>query len=279
MTALDRFLVVTAAAVSPATHRDVRREQWLADVRDARELDLSPTALAFGALTTALFHRRAGHRSTWGESMTTPPLHVRPAPHTVRTVPVLIGLAVLSFLVATLVLSLLQRYNGLAAALPLFGLTAIGFTLVPGAAVAAAVLLTARVPRRRRALGAVAVMAVAVLWWAFVTGAFNPPLWAGAMLGVIAAAWLATWLVTVGRPRWTLVLLVLPMIASVIVLPLANAVNGMGIPYSAMTLVWWVGQLIPFLVALLGAVVAARFSTDAPARVEAHGEALVDKSA
>ncbi len=279
MTALDRFLVGVAVAVSPTAHRDARREQWLADVRDARELDLSPTALAFGALTTALLHRRAGHRSTWGESMTATPIHVRTTPHTVPTIPLLVGLAVVSFVVSSVVLSLLQRYNGLAAALPLFMLVGIGPTLVPGACVAAAVLLTARVPLRRRVIGAVAAMAVACAWWALVNGSLNLPVWPGLTLGLIAAAWLAVWLVTVGRPRWTLTLLVLPAIASVITFPLTNAVMSSGLSYSVMTFVSWTGQLIPFLVAILAAIVGGRFSTDAPALVEPHGEALVDKSA
>lgn len=279
MSAFDRLLVGAAVAVSPAPHRDTRREQWLADVRDARELDLSPTALAFGALTTALFHRRAGHRSTWGESMTAAPLHVRPAPHTIRTVPVLVGLAVVSFVVSTVVLSLLQRYNGLPAAMPLFALVGIGLALVPGAAVAVAVLLTAGAPLRRRVIGAVATMAVAFAWWSVVNGSLNLPFWPGLTLGLVAAAWLAVWLVATGRPRWTLTLLVLPVIASVTTFPLANAVMSSGLSYSLMTFVSWTGQLVPFLVAILGGVVAARFSTDAPAPVEAHGEALVDKSA
>ena len=279
MTALDRVLVGAAVAVSPAAHRDARREQWLADVRDAREFDLSPTALAFGALTTALFHRRAGHRSTWGESMTATPIHVRTTPHTVPTIPLLVGLAVVSFVVSSVVLSLLQRYNGLAAAMPLFTLVGIGLSLVPGASVAAAVLLAARVPLRRRVIGAVAAMAVACAWWVLVNGSLNLPVWPGLTLGLIAAAWLAVWLVTVGRPRWTLTLLVLPVIASVITFPLTNAVMSSGLSYSVMTFVSWTGQLIPFLVAILAAIVGGRFSTDARTLVEPHGKALVDKSA
>jgi hypothetical protein len=276
---VDRLLLAAAVAVSPAAHRAVRREQWTADVRDAHELDLSPTALAFGALTTALFHRRAGHRSTWGETMTAAPFHVRATPHTIRTVPVLVALAVVSFLASSVVLSLLQRYNGLAAAMPLFTLVGVGLALVPGAAVASALLLVARVALRRRVLGAVAAMAVAFAWWGLVNGSLNLPVWPGLTLGLIASAWLAVWLVVVGRPRWTLTLLVLPVVAAVIMFPLTNALISSGLAYSVMTFVSWTGQLVPFLVAILAAIVAGRFSTDQDTGFVAAEEALVDKSA
>jgi hypothetical protein len=278
VSALDRLLVGAAVAVSPAPHRAVRREQWAADVRDAHELDLSPTALAFGALTTALFHRRAGHRSTWGDTMTTAPLHVRPAPHTIRTVPVLIALAVMSYLVASGAVTLLQRYNGVAEARPLFDLVGVGLAVIPGIAVAAAVLLTSRVPLRRRALGAVVVVAVAAVWWAAVTGALRLPVDPLLTAGVIAAAWLGVWFVVLGRPRWAWTLLALPVLAAVLVFPLTNAVMGSGIPYSAMALASLTGQLVPFAVAIVGAVVAGNSSTDAPAVVGQHPEALVDKT-
>ncbi|PZF56840.1 hypothetical protein DEI92_13705 [Curtobacterium sp. MCBD17_034] len=60
---LARAVVDLAVALSPADHRPVRMEQWHADLRDAADLDLPRAGLAFGALTTALFHRRAVHRS------------------------------------------------------------------------------------------------------------------------------------------------------------------------------------------------------------------------
>lgn len=278
MSALDRVLVGVAVAVSPAAHRAARREQWLADVRDAHELDLSPTALAFGAFTTALFHRRAGHRSTWGDTMTALPTPVRSAPHTIRTIPVLVAFAVLSFVVSVGVLALLQRYNGLPEARPVFDMVGIGLAVVPGVAVATSVLLVSDVARRRRVLGAVAVFAVAAVWWAITNGSLNVPVYAPVQVGVIAAGLLAVWLVVLHRPGWTYSLLLLPVVAAILVFPLTEAANGTGIPYSVMALVSWAGQLVPFLVAVVGAVVASRFSADAPAVVEAHGEALVDKT-
>ncbi|OIH98933.1 MULTISPECIES: hypothetical protein [unclassified Curtobacterium] len=278
MSALDRVLLGAALAASPATHRAARREQWTADVRDARELDLSPTALAFGALTTALFHRRAPHRSSWGDSMTTLPTPVRAAPHTIRTIPVLIALAVLSFVVAAGVLALLQRYNGLPEARPVFDLVGVGMAVVPGLAVATSLLLASGVPRRRRGLGVIATLAVAAVWWAVTDGTLHVPGYGSLQVGLVAAGFLAAWLVTLRRPLWTLSLLVLPLVATVVVTPLANAVIAVGLSYSVMTLVWWAGQLVPFLVAVVAGVVASRFSTDAPVVVEPHGEALVDKS-
>jgi hypothetical protein len=279
VTALDRFLVGAAVAVSPAAHRDTRREQWLADVRDARELDLSPTALAFGALTTALFHRRAGHRSTWGESMTAAPLTVRATPHTIPTIPVLLTLAVVSFLGASLCLGLLQRYNGYPGGTQSALLVSFCLTVVPGLAVGLSVMLATGSPLRRRTMGALVVLAVSVLWWAIVTGFLDLPTHPALALGIIAGAWLAVWLVVLRRPRWTWSLLLLPIVASVVVFPLSNGLYGTQLAYSVKAALATAVDAVPFLVAVAGAVIAARFSTDAPALVEAHGEALVDKSA
>jgi len=279
VTALDRVLVGAAVAVSPAAHREVRREQWLADVRDARELDLSPTALAFGALTTALFHRRAGHRSTWGESMTAAPIHVRPAPHTIQTVPVLIGLALLSFVAGGVGLTLLQRYNGLPGARTLFVLDALALSVVPGLVVASAVLLLAGVTLRRRVLGAFAVLGITALWWETVIGRFSLPVEYFLQIGVFAAAVLAVWFAVRGRAGWGWLLLALPVLAGVLVAPLAQVSGPTVFTASGSTAVYLGLQLVPFAVAAIAGTVATRFSTDAPALVEPHGEALVDKSA
>lgn len=278
MNGVDRVLVGVAVALSPAGHRAARREQWLADVRDAPELDLSPTALAFGALTTALFHRRTDRRSTWGDTVTAAPLHVRPAPHTIATVPVLLVLAVGSFLAASIGIGLLQRYNGFGATVPMFLLLSIGLAVVPGLAVATSVLLAVGVPLRRRALGAVVVLAVTAVWLAVVTGLVSLPLYPWLLLGLVAGAWGATWLAVLRRPAWTWSLLLLPIVTSLLVLPLSNAVWETGSAYSVKAMLSCAVQLLPFLVALVATVVAGRFSTGAPVRFEAHGEPLVDKT-
>lgn len=279
MSALDRLLVAAAVAASPQEQRAARHEQWLADVRDARELDLSPTALAFGALTTALFHRRAGHRSTWGNTMTTMPGTVRSTPHTIPTIPVLLTVAVVSFLAGSVGLGLVQRYNGLAGALPVFLLISIVLTVVPGLAVGASVLLVTGAPLRRRATGALVVVAVTALWWSVQTGFFNPPVHPALSLGIITGAWLAVWLVVLRRPGWTWSLLLLPVLASVLVFPLSNSVYETQLAYSLKAAVSSATALVPFLAALLAATIAGRLSGDAPTGFEQHPETLAGTSA
>ncbi|MCA5924806.1 hypothetical protein [Curtobacterium oceanosedimentum] len=279
MSALERVLLGAALAASPASHRAARREQWTADVRDARELDLSPTTLAFGALTTALFHRRAGHRSTWGNTMTTMPGSVRRSAHAVPTIPVLLALAVCSFLAASVGLGLLQRYNGFVGAVSVMQLVTIGLTVLPGTVVAACVLLVTGASLRRRMIGALAVLAVTALWWSLTTGLFNAPVHPALRLGTVAVAWLAVWLVVLRRPGPTWSLLLLPVVASVLVFPLGNAVWQTDLADSVSATVSCALGAVPFLVAVVGAVIAGRLSTEAPAVVEPHGAALVDKSA
>lgn len=275
MSRLDGLLVSAAVAASPHAHRDTRREQWLADVRDARELDLSPTALAFGALTTALFHRRADRRSTWGNTMTTMPGTVRSAPHTIPTIQVLVTFAVLSFLAGSVGLGLLQRYNGFAGSIPVAQLVTLALTIVPGIAIGASVLLVAGVPLRRRAIGAVVVLAVSALWWSLVTGFFSPPVWPALSLGVIASAWLAVWLVVLRRPGWTWSLLLLPIAASALVFPLANGVFGTQLAYSVQAAAATALEVVPFLVALVAAVIAERLDQRAPRNgVEVNGASV-----
>lgn len=279
MSALDRLLVSAAVAASPLEQRAPRHEQWLADVRDAHELDLSPTAVAFGALTTALFHRRAGHRSTWGNTMTTMPGSVRSTPHTIPTIPVLLVLAAVSFLAGGLGLGLVQRYNGLAGGVPVVLLISIVLTVVPGLAVSASVLLVTGAPIRRRAMGALVVLAVTALWWSIQTGFFNPPVHPALSLGIITGAWLAVWLVVLRRPGWTWSLLLLPVLASVLVFPLSTGVYGTQLAFSVKAAVSSAITLVPFLAALLAATIAGRLSTDAPDGFVQHEEALMSNNA
>lgn len=279
MNGLDRALVAAAVAISPPAHRATRREQWAADVRDAAELDLSSTALAFGALTTALFHRRADHRTTWGETMSATPRSVRTAPHVVGTVPVLIVFAVLSALGSVCGLALLQRYNGVPGAMAVFLADALAASVLPGAVVAGALLLVSGVGLRRRVIGAVAVLAVATVWFGITTGLVNLPVHHPLQVGLVAAALLGVWLVTCRRPRWTWSLLLLPVVAALLVAPLGDALAGSGLPYSALAVVYGLQQLVPFLVVIPGGIVAARLSTDHHSAFVEHDEALVDKSA
>lgn len=70
-----------------------------------------------------------------------------------------------------------------------------------------------------------------------------------------------------------------PLVASVLVLPLNNAVWEAPMAYSVKSSVSVAVGVVPFLAAIISAIVASRFSTDAPALVEQYTEALVDKSA
>ena len=280
MSALDRMLVTVAVAVSPLAHRLDRREQWLADVSDARELNLSPTSLAFGALTTALFHRRAGQQSTWGNAMNTTPGTMRRTSHTIPTIPVLLAVAIASFLAGSIGLGLVQRYNGIADGVPMFALISIALTVVPGLAVGASVLLVIGAPFRRRAFGALIVFAVSALWWVLMAGYFNLPIHPSLSLGIIAASWLAVWLVVLlRRPGWTWTLLLLPLVASVLVFPLANAVYTTALAFSLKAAVATVVDVIPFLVAVLAAVIARRTSAAVPSERGQRDEIVADTSA
>ncbi|MEU4802248.1 hypothetical protein [Actinosynnema sp. NPDC023587] len=58
MTGLALVLVTWAAALLRPGDRDRYREQWRADVLGARDLGLSPSGVAFGALRVA--HARRG---------------------------------------------------------------------------------------------------------------------------------------------------------------------------------------------------------------------------
>ncbi|PZE82113.1 hypothetical protein [Curtobacterium sp. MCBD17_032] len=275
MTALSRALVDTAVAISPAEHRVVRREQWYADLRDAADLGLSPTGLAFGALTTALFHRRGVRRTTWGDTMTTAPFSTAAAPHTIRTVPVLVTVAALAILMTGPWLILQPNYgyeSDLDRTVGLVGIWLLSY-LVPGAAVtAAALLLPGSGPGRRR-LGAALVAAAAV-------GAVVTPLvlpvsgWPVSILPTVLPFLLALagWLVATDAPRRAWLFLLLPLGAATLV-------------ESGMLWVVVPIRLQPCIVSLpgLSVVVAGLLAwgtarSSRPTRDEAHPPALVDKT-
>ena len=273
MSRLDRLLVSAAVAASPHAQREASSGSPTSAM-PANSISRRPR-LAFGALTTALFHRRADRRSTWGNTMTTMPGTVRRAPHTIPTIQVLVTFAVLSFLAGSVGLGLLQRYNGFAGSIPVAQLVTLALTIVPGIAIGASVLLVAGVPLRRRAIGAVVVLAVSALWWSVVTGFFSPPVWPALSLGVIASAWLAVWLVVLRRPGWTWSLLLLPIAASALVFPLANGVFGTQLAYSVQAAAATALEVVPFLVALVAAVIAKRLDQRAPRNgVEVSGASV-----
>lgn len=270
MSALDRVLVSAAVAISPAAHRETRREQWLADVQGADELDLSPTALAFGAFTTALFHRRADRRTTWGTTMTAAPTGDRPEPHRIRTVPVLVAVAVVSVLAsgAWLVLQPNGGYEALAdRVLSILGLQVLAVG-VPSIAIALAALVLPT-SRRRRRIGASTVLAAGAVAIAapYSSIALGPTL---GFVPVFLA--LAGWFIAARVPAWTWVFATLPVLYAFL--------DGSGALYTVVPQRWTpflVGA--PYLVLILAGFLASRFSTGRTAEFGAHGGTLVDKSA
>ncbi|PYY40187.1 hypothetical protein [Curtobacterium sp. MCPF17_046] len=276
MTAFSRALVAAAVAISPAEHRPVRREQWQADLRDAADFGLSPTALAFGAFTTALFHRRGVRRTTWGETMTTAPFSKAATPHTIRTVPVLVTVAVLAILMTGPWLILQPNYgyeSDLDRTVGVIGFWLLSY-LVPGAAVtAAALLLPGSSPGRRR-LGAALIAAAAV-------GAVVTPLvvpdsgWPVSILPAVLPSLLALagWLVAIEAPRRGWLLLLVPLGVATLI---ESGALWVVVPI----------RLQPCIISLLGlAVVVAGLLAWRTARSsrgtrgEEHAATLVDRTA
>lgn len=270
MNALDRVLVATAVAISPAAHRATRREQWTADVQGAPEVDLSPTALAFGAFTTALFHRRADRRSTWGTTMTAAPLDVRPEPHRIRTVPVLVAVAVVSLL-ASGVWLLLQTNSG-SWTERVVG-TLVGEALVhvvPGVAIALAILvLQAGAPRRWIGASTVLAVTVVAVLLPYLPTTAPIPFEFSLLLTLLP---LVGWFIATRTPwaAWTFA--ALPMV-------LVSAEHT-GALWTLLPAQWNPILFgVPYLSLVVAGFVASRFSTDRPRRFVAPEGALVDKSA
>ncbi|WP_439690458.1 hypothetical protein ACRQ4C_05890 [Curtobacterium sp. SP.BCp] len=269
MNALDELLVAAAVAMTPAAHRETRREQWAADVQGAAELDLSPTALAFGAFTTALFHRRADRRTARGTAMTAAPLDVRPEPHRIRTVPVLVAVAVVSLL-ASGVWLLLQTNAG-SRTERVVG-TLVGEALVhvvPGVAVALAILVL-QASAARRWIGATLVVATTVTaaLMPFLPPSVQVPFEFSLLLSLLP---LVGWFIAARTPWLAWMFAVLPM-----VLLYAEHTGALWTLLPAQ----WNPILfgVPYLSLVVAGFVASRFSTDRPRRIVAREGALVDKS-
>jgi hypothetical protein len=255
-------VVEIAVDLSPADHRQVRREQWLADVRDADELDLSPLRLAFGALTTAVLHRTRNHRSTWGNLMTT----TSTPRSTVGTVPVLTGVAVLSILLsAAFTLAFGGNHGGGSWQWYRFiAIQAVFGTVLPAVAVTT-MLVVRRVPRTRLVVSAALLLVGAVAFggwevWrllGFVPLDYSysmlPTFWGLPTLGLV----LWSWSTDVRGWRWALV--AVPVLVWALLLPLASH-----LPSTT-----WPGlERFPLIVAIVVAVVA----TPRPARAEARSD-------
>lgn len=256
MSALDERLVRLAVALSPEEHREVRLEQWRADVRDAHELDLSPLALALGALTTAILHRTRPRRSTWETTVT---VVARPVvqPHTIRTVPLLISFAFASVFVAFALIALLGRYGGspsMSSAKLVAGALLI---LIPMGLLVAATLLVENASRTRRIVVAAIQAAGVVLFAGSVTGAFLRVYDIEIGVGIAATGMLAGWLLLKrlrGR-SWSLLALPIVVFAAVQVGLLSlGAVEAL--PVAMQALLYGASMLVPFAGAVVGGIVA-----------------------
>jgi hypothetical protein len=227
-------VVELAAELSPARLRADRREQWLADLRDAGELGMTSGQVVRGAVRTALLHRRHVRRSTWEPSAMTTTTTVRPTP-TIGLAGVLVAAAVLCEL-ASVAFEMAfggdhgsgdwQWYRFIAVD------AALGSVLVALAVVA---IVMAIRPSRLAGIASIALVAVAVL-------AGTMPVWLGPTLlpldWVLPTVGLATWCAVVPGSAWRWALLVTPALASALVhlgagatpstlLPLADHVSAL----------------------------------------------------
>lgn len=245
-------LVTVAVDLSPAAHRETRREQWLADVHGAAELDLSPVRLACGALTTAVFHRTRHHRSSWGNTMATA-ITTRP---TLGAVPVLTIGIVLSVLVSTaFTMAFGGEHGGGSWQWYRFIVVQAVFGAVLPAAAVVAMLTLLRTPRTRLVVTSIALLAAAVAFggweiWALlgvvpVDYAYSmvPTFWGLPTIGL--ALW--CWATEVRGWRWALVLVPVALWAAM--LPFAQQV-----PVTALPLF----ERLPLLVGVAAGVVASR---------------------
>lgn len=270
MSALDRVLVAAAVAMTPAAHRETRREQWTADVQGAAGLDLSPTALAFGAFTTAVFHRRADRRTTWGTAMTAAPLDVRPEPHRVRTVPVLVAVAMFSLLASGLWL-MLQQHSGTTTQQVVSTLAGEALVhVVPGTAVALAILvLQERAPRRWIGASIVLAATVVAVLLPYLPATGPMPFEFSLLLTLLP---LVGWFVATRTPwpAWTFAALPVVLVTA----------EHTGVLWTLLPAQWnSILFGVPYLSLVVAGFVASRFSTDRRRRFVAPEGALVDKSA
>lgn len=254
MSPLDERLVRLAVSLSPAGHREVRREQWEADVRDARELDLSALGLACGALTTAILHRTRPRRSTW-ETPVTITARAAAQPHTLKTIPLLIALAFASVLAGVALLGLLGRYGGSPSVASAKWVAVTLLTVVPGILTVSAFVLVEGASARRRLVASAAVVGLLALSAGAQTGAL--PSWL--FTGIGSAGLLAAWLFVRDRPGRSWWLLVLPLAVHVVAqFFIGPAVLRSALPVTVTGFLSVCVVLLPYLAAVVGAIVAGR---------------------
>lgn len=253
---LSRRLVEAAVALSPEAHRETRREQWLADLDGSADLDLSAFRLAMGAFTTALFHRRTGHRSTWGEAVAAGSR----LPGRVGAARLLIGLAFASMILGSFLIVDVSRFNGDPASPLMMEGCLVLFALVPGLLYMAALLTGRRSPLVWRVLAAVPVLPLCLIFGGEWVGAFRTISshdWIG--FAVVFPATTAVWFVARGvrGVRWALVALPLAVFAASY--PVEGfALDGHGLSGGLSFVVLYGAALVPFVGCLIAGSLGTR---------------------
>lgn len=249
MSRLAGRIVAVAAALSPAEQRGERRETWQADIRDATSLDLSPTRIALGALSTVILHPSPRREAR---------LPIAAQPHTIRTIPVLVAVAFLSVLAGGALIALLGRYSG-SPSLVTAKWMALGLlSAVPALALMGAALLVEGASRRARAIACVAFAVATFLFTAPLTGALRSTWICTALAAALA---LGTWLALRGRLRSSWLLIVAPAVATFAVELLVLATLTLpSTPVAVLTMAYWGLTLVPFAVV----VACVRLAVGAP---------------
>lgn len=253
MTDIAHRLLHIAVALSPEPYRQTRREQWLADVRDARELQMSPAHVAVGALTTALLNRRLRHRSSWGETLIA---STAPTQHTVRTSPLLVGIGFISAVFGTILLFMTSRYQGTPEGHLVF-LMALGLIVVVPTLTAVIVIALTRqaAPRRRVFAAVIAVVGLALYFWGLL-GASPSWLWEALGMGASTMAWLFL----LNRPRWEWFSILVPVAVAIgagAIITVVPALYTLSTPVAGLT-AWLVQFLAPLALVGIGAFIARR---------------------
>lgn len=251
MTDIAHRLLHIAVALSPEPYRQARREQWLADVRDARELQMSPAHVAVGALTTALFHRRLRHRSSWGETLTA---STAPTQHTVRTGPLVVGVGFVSALFGTLLLFMTSRYQGSPEGHLVFMMAVGLIVVVPTLAAVIVIGLTRQAAPRRRVLAALVTVAGLALYFWGLLGASPASLWEAVGMGSMMMGWL--FLLKRPRSEWLVILMpVAVAIGAGVLIRAVPALSTVSTPTAGLT-AWLVQFVAPLTVVCVGALIA-----------------------
>jgi hypothetical protein len=247
VSALAQKIVTAAVALSPADLREIRREQWAADLNGAADLHLSRVGIALGALTTALLQGRSAN-ATAGRGPE--------QPYTIRAVPLLIALAFGSMFLGQGVLVLTGRYSGSDYMQPLMSVVFALEGLVPALAVAMAILLIPGRSRRRRVIPSAVVFAIGCAFFLSFAGSHPPPIWV--VLGLSSVGVLAMWFVATGSRGRVWALLVVPALVVACFEWVYQPLLGRDLDVHAIYVAFSAQLMLPFAAVAIVGLVAAR---------------------